>query len=229
MGEVSVTIVDLTIAIVVLVSAIFATWRGLLRETLSVFSWAVAAYLSLRFFPSFRSVLRAYISPEWLADLTVLIGIFMIVLVPLSYMSYRFSETVKRTEIGPVDRALGFVFGIGRGLVVVGIAYITFSILVPPQSHPSWLTQARLFPVVENTSDVLLSLVPPPEDMPLTSLTSAPVVSAPPPAQAQPQTAQQQAAPPQTAQNPLVEADAQTYGAEERAALDRLIESTGAP
>jgi len=224
MGEVSITIVDLLIAIVILVSAIFATWRGLLRETLSVFSWVAAAYLTLRLFPSFRPVLRAYISPDWLADFAVFMGIFMIILVPLSYMSHRFSERVRRTEIGPVDRALGFVFGVGRGLVIVGIAYIMFSILVPPASHPAWLIQARLFPMVENTSDVLLSLVPPPDDISLTTLTGAPAESAAPEPQAPPQTT-----PPQTAQNPPAEADLQSYGAEERAALDRLIETTGAP
>ena len=224
MGQVSITIVDLLIAIVVLVSAIYAAWRGLLRETLAVFSWAVAAYLTLRLFPSFRTLLREYISPDWLADFSVFVGIFMIVLVPLSYMSHRFTETVKRTEIGPVDRALGFVFGVARGLVIVGLAYIMFSILVPPQSHPAWLMQARLFPVVENTSDILLSLVPPSEDMPLIELTAQPSNGQPAIA-AVPQPAE--AAPP--AQNPPSEAESQSYGAEERAALDRLIETTGAP
>jgi membrane protein required for colicin V production len=108
-------------------------------------------------------MLREYVSPEWLADVAVIVGVFMIILIPLSYVSFRFTETVKQTEIGPVDRALGFVFGVGRGLVVVGLVYIVFSILVPLQNHPAWLTEARLFPVVENTSNVLLSLVPPPE------------------------------------------------------------------
>ncbi len=219
MGEVFVTIVDLLIAVVILVSALFATWRGLLRETLSIFSWAVSAYLTLRLFPSFRPMLREYISPDWLADFGVFVGIFMIVLIPLSYMSHRFAETVKRTEIGPVDRALGFVFGVGRGLVIVGLAHIVFSILVPPQSQPSWLMEARLFPVVENTSDVLLSLVPPPDDIPLSDLTATPSFTAAP----------EPIALPQTAENPPLEADSQTYGAEERAALDRLIGTTGAP
>jgi len=214
MGELSVTTVDLVIASVILVSAVYAALRGLLRETLSLFSWALAAYLTLRVFPSFRPMSREYISPDWLADIAVIIGAFIIILIPLSYVSFRFTETVKQTEIGPVDRALGFVFGIGRGLVVVSLAYIVFSVLVPLQNHPAWLTQARLFPVVQNTTDVLLSLVPPPEEIGLNDLG----FFAPPPEE-----------PLQSTQNPSGEADSQTYGAEERGALDRLIESTGAP
>lgn len=214
MGELSVATVDIVIASVVLVSAVYAALRGLLRETLSIFSWALAAYLTLRLFPSFRPMLREYIAPDWLADVAVILGVFMIILIPLSYVGFRITETVKQTDIGPVDRALGFVFGVGRGLVVVGLAYIVFSILVPPANHPAWLTQARLFPAVANTSDVLLSLVPPPEEIGLNELG----FFTPPPEEL-----------PQPAQDPPAEADSQAYGAEDRAALDRLIEATGAP
>lgn len=219
MGEVSVTIIDLVIAATILVSAIYGAVRGLMRETLSIFSWAAAAYSALRFYPDFSPMLQESITPEWLADLTTFAGIFVIVLVPLSYMSVRISDTVHRTEIGPVDRSLGFVFGVGRGLVAVGLAYIVFSILVPPQVQPNWLIQARLFPMVQNTSDVLLSLVPPPDEIPTDEI----FTRAPPRDEAPP------APPPQTAQNPPPDDEGQTYGADERAALDRLIETTGGP
>ena len=218
MGEVSVTVIDLVIAAVIVISAAYAAVRGLMRETLSIFAWAAAAYVALRFFPDFRPMLREAIQPDWLADAAVFAGIFMIVLVPLSYMSYRFSETVRRTEIGPVDRALGFVFGVGRGLVVVGLAYIMFSIMVPPQGQPNWLTEARLFPMVEKTSDVLLSLIPPPDEIPVEEIVTRALSEIDAPA---PQPVAAQETPP--------DADAPSYGAEERAALDRLIETTGGP
>ena len=214
MGELSITTVDIAIAAVILVSAAYAAMRGLLRETLSIFSWALAAYLTLRLFPGFRPMLREYVAPPWLADVAVIIGVFMITLIPLSYISHRIAQSVRQTEIGPVDRALGLIFGIGRGLVVVGLAYIVFSILVPPQNHPAWLTQARLFPVVDNTSDVLLSLVPPPEAIGLNELG----ILTPSAGET-----------PQAAENQPGEAESESYGAEERGALDTLIETTGAP
>lgn len=214
MGELSVTTVDIAIGAVILVSAAHAAMRGLLRETLSIFSWALAAYLALRLFPGFRPMLREYVAPAWLADVAVIIGVFLITLIPLSYMSHRIAHTVRQTEIGPVDRALGLIFGIGRGLVVVGLAYIVFSILVPPQNQPAWLTQARLYPVVFNTKEVLLSLVPPPDTIGLDELGIFTPLGEELPESAETQTG---------------EAETQSYGAEERGALDTLIESTGAP
>ncbi len=213
-GEISFTSVDVAIGAVILVSAIYAAMRGLLRETLSIFSWALAAYLTLRLFPGFRPMLQEYVAPAWLADIAVIVGVFFIILIPLSYVSHRIAHTVRQTEIGPVDRALGLIFGIGRGLVIVGLAYIVFSVLVPPQNHPAWLTQARLFPVVDNTKNVLLSLVPSLESIGLEELG----IFTPAPEDAQ-----------QSAENPPGEEESQSYGAEERGALDTLIQSTGAP
>jgi len=131
-------------------------------------------------------------------------------------MSARFSDTVRRTEIGPVDRALGFMFGAGRGMVLVGVAYILFSMLVPAQVQPNWLVQARLFPVLEKTSDVLLSLVPPPDQIQVDDIVTRALPRTPPDAPVN-----------QTAQNPPPEPDEPAYGADDRAALDRLIETTG--
>ena len=70
---------------------------------------------------SFSPCLAGIVEPPWLAWIAVFVGTFMIVLVPLSILTHRFAEIVKRSEIGAIDRALGFVFGIGRGLVIVGL------------------------------------------------------------------------------------------------------------
>ena len=67
---------------------------------------------------------------------------------------------IARSEIGPVDRSMGFVFGMARGLVIIGLAYIAFAALVPQPDRPAALTQARLFPMIQNTSKVLLDILP---------------------------------------------------------------------
>jgi len=206
MDGVSVTVVDFLVVGVILLSALFAMWRGLVQETLSIVAWVAAAYSALRFYPLLQPLLENYIASSRLASLAAGAIIFLVVLIPLSFLSHRFGENVKKSEIGPVDRSLGFVFGVGRGLVIVGIAYIAFTALVPTRDHPGWLTHARLLPLIQSTSDVLLSLVP---DRGLDSAALA----------AQP--AQE------TAKSHPVAKPGKTYGARDRRALDRLIEATG--
>ena len=84
MPDVFITGIDVLIGLVILVSAIYAAYRGLMRETLSIFAWAVAAYLSLQLFPLSQSIIGARIQPEWLAGGVALIGVFLVILVPLS-------------------------------------------------------------------------------------------------------------------------------------------------
>ena len=52
------------------------------------------------------------------------------------------------------------VFGMARGLVIVGLGYIAFAALVPQQDRPTALTNARLFPMIQDTSKVLLDVLP---------------------------------------------------------------------
>lgn len=197
MSGLPVTTIDLIVIAIILISALVALWRGLVRETFSIFEWVASAYAALRLAPVFQPMLAGIIEPPWLAWTAVFIGTLLIVLVPLSIMTHRFAEVVKRSEIGPVDRALGFVFGIGRGLVIVGLAYIAYAAFVPLEGQSATITGARLFPLIQNSSQVLLSLVPG--------------------TQSEGGTVSQAEG----------EEEAKTYGAADRGALDRLFEATG--
>jgi hypothetical protein len=75
-------------------------------------------------------------------------------------MSHRFSQSVKSSPIGPLDRVAGLAFGVVRGLVIVGLAYLAFTYFVPIRKQPLWVTEAKLLPIVQDTADVLLTLVP---------------------------------------------------------------------
>jgi membrane protein required for colicin V production len=197
MSGLPVTTIDLIVIAVILISAVIALYRGLVRETFSIFEWVASAYAAIRLTPIFQPMLTGIIEPPWLAWVAVFIGTFLIVLIPLSIMTHRFAELVKRSEIGAIDRALGFVFGIGRGLVIVGLAYIAYASFVPLESQSATVTQARLFPLIQNSSQVLLSLVP-------ESRSEGGTVS-----------------------QGDARDEAKTYGASDRSALDRLFEATG--
>lgn len=143
---------------ILLVSGLFATYRGFLNETLSIVAYAVAAVGAVVLAPMLKPLAHSVVGPDWLAYGLSLVGLFLVLLIPLSFVSFRISESVQGSPIGPLDRSLGFVFGVGRGLVIVGAAYLVFCLLAPPKDHPDWIRDARLLPVVKGTADVLRSL-----------------------------------------------------------------------
>lgn len=156
----SVSFLDCLIVLIVIVSAGYAAWRGFLWETLTVFEWVAAAFACLYFGPYVIPLTRGLVDQPWLASLLAYAAVFLAVFIPLAFISHRFSESVKHSPIGPLDRAAGVAFGVVRGMVLVGLAYLAFTYFVPIRQHPHWVTEARLLPVVQSTADVLLSVVP---------------------------------------------------------------------
>ena len=43
------------------------------------------------------------------------------------------------SRVGALDRTLGFLFGLGRGLIIVVVAFLFFAWLVPDRSQPDWI------------------------------------------------------------------------------------------
>lgn len=156
----SFTLLDALIVLIVIVSAGYAAWRGFLWETLTIFEWVAAAFACLYFGPYLLPMAHSMVAQAWLATLLAYAVVFLVVFIPLAFISHRFSEQVKHSPIGPLDRAAGIVFGVVRGLVIVGLAYLAFTYFVPIRNQPGWVTRAGLLPMVQSTADVMLTLVP---------------------------------------------------------------------
>jgi membrane protein required for colicin V production len=158
----SLTPVDVMTIVVVLVSAGFAMFRGLIHETLSIVQWLVSGYLALRFTPMLQPLVNRLVAtpPPWLEWGVVFPVTFLVLFIPLALLTRRISSAVRKSAAGPADRILGFVYGVGRGLAIVGLVYIVFAALVPPPDYPPALSKARLLPVINMTSGVLRSLIP---------------------------------------------------------------------
>jgi membrane protein required for colicin V production len=210
--------VDLIVAVVVLVSAGYATWRGFVRETLSIFAWVAAAFATIYFGPGAGALLGARISPEILGIVIGYAAVFLLVLIPLSFISYRFAEGVHRSPVGAIDRSLGMAFGVVRGLAIVGLAYILFTSAVETHKQPDWLTKAHSYGLIQSCSQVLLALTPGSAEI----HGSRAVTTQPP--------AQNAAGVPVPRPNPRAVTPRtkakKGYGAHDRRALDNLIQQT---
>jgi membrane protein required for colicin V production len=96
------------------------------------------------------------VDPDWFADIVGFVGLFLAVIIPISFIAYRIGEAARQSSIGPLDRSLGFVYGVVRGLFIAAVAFIIFDMLSPKK--PEWITDAKLIPIVQRSGDVLTSL-----------------------------------------------------------------------
>lgn len=118
------TAFDVGVGILVLISAILATSRGLTREVLSLATWAGSAVLAVWMWQQHPEIARAYIRDEIVADVATVVATFILALIVLHLITMRIADFVVDSKIGPLDRTLGFVFGGLRGVLIAVVIVI---------------------------------------------------------------------------------------------------------
>lgn len=128
---------DWALLTVLLLSALLGLWRGLVYEVLSVAVWVGAFVLA-----------QAYAAPvgAWLplagysAPLQLAAGfaaVFLAAAFGGSLLAWLVKKLVESVGLRPVDRILGGVFGLARGLVILlGVAVVVS--MTPLQAHERW-------------------------------------------------------------------------------------------
>ena len=155
-----VTILDLVVVGVVLISALLAAVRGLTREVLAIASWAAAAAVAWVFHPQMLPILKQYIPNETIALIASIASLFLVTLIVVSLVTARISDFVLDSRIGALDRTLGFVFGAARGVLLAVIGYLFFAALMGDKNMPVWARDAKAKPMLEETGRTLLTMLP---------------------------------------------------------------------
>ena len=155
-------VVDIAILAVLLLSALAAFSRGFVREVLAVASWIAAIFAVVYLLVPLRPFLRQYIAYNLAADIITGAVIFVVALAICATLSSYLSRNIRSGALGAIDRSLGLLFGLARGVVLVCLAYMLMAWVMPVEKErPAWLQQARSMPMVASAAEYLRSLVPP--------------------------------------------------------------------
>ncbi len=151
---------DLGLIVIVLVSALLSMLRGFTREVLAIASWGIAAAAAYYFYPLGIPYLKPYISKEAIQPYASAGIIFLLTLLIVSIITVKISDAILDSKVGALDRSLGFLFGAGRGLLLCVVAFLFFNWLVPAKSQPEWVKNAKTRPLLQNTGEQLMALLP---------------------------------------------------------------------
>ena len=155
-----ITLLDFILIGVMLVSAVLAMVRGFMREVLSIAAWIIAAGATLYAYGKLLPFAKSYFNNDYVATGVVVGGTFLLTLIIFSIITVRFSDMILDSRVGALDRTLGFLFGLGRGLIIVVVAFLFFAWLVPPRTQPGWVANAKSRVVLQSTGDWLMSMLP---------------------------------------------------------------------
>lgn len=169
-------IIDILVLLVLAASALIAFMRGFIREVLTivgVLGGLAAAYyggpLLVPLMDGWLGVDPAAEEPQKLFGeipyTYVSIGlaygcVFIVVVVILSIISHMIAETAKSIGLGAVDRSLGVVFGLARGILLLGILYSPVYLMVDKETTAAWFDGSKTYPYIEMTSEALAEFLP---------------------------------------------------------------------
>jgi membrane protein required for colicin V production len=165
------TLVDGVVLGVIVLSAILAYARGLVRETLSIVGWIAAAVAGFIFAPTVEPLIREIpvlsdiigTSCE-LGVLTGFAAVFAVALVIVSLFTPLISGAVQESAIGPVDQGLGFLFGVIRGVLLVVIAFVVYDRILGGGDAVAQVDESRSRTVLAGVEERIAAMLP--EDAP---------------------------------------------------------------
>jgi membrane protein required for colicin V production len=114
-----VTVLDWVVLSLLAASVLLGLWRGLVYEVLSVLNWLAAFVLAQWLAPRAAALMplsRAGESVQYAAGFAV---VFIAALFAGGLVAWLISKLVAAVGLRPVDRVLGGLFGVVRGLVAV--------------------------------------------------------------------------------------------------------------
>ena len=154
--------VDVAVLAVLALSALLALARGLVREVLGVGAWLGAALIASPYgvFPLVQPWMRGQFSDPATADIVAFGGVFLVALIVLWLVAGALSGFVQRSALGGLDRTLGLVFGLARGVVILGAVYVLAGIALPPEQWPPPVAQARAMPLLSQTAAWIANFIP---------------------------------------------------------------------
>ncbi|HLV82313.1 MULTISPECIES: CvpA family protein [Devosia] len=153
------TAFDVGVGVLVLISAILATARGLTREVLSLATWAGSAAIAIYMWQYHPEIARGYIAEPLVADIATVVVTFIIALIVLHLLTMRIADFVVDSRVGPIDRTLGFVFGVLRG-ILIAIVITIFGTWLLPNALPPWAANAQTLQPLQSMGNTLISMLP---------------------------------------------------------------------
>jgi len=118
---------DVVVLIILLISILYAASRGFLREVVSIGALLIAAIITLFVWGQFRFAAQDFISPPWLADGALLVGVFFITYLIMVLIMSKVGKAITGKESGFIDRILGAGFGVARGLIIASLGVMVLT------------------------------------------------------------------------------------------------------
>lgn len=168
-------VLDLVVIGILLVSAAVAFLRGFVREVLTIGSLLGAAAATFLFGPNLKPMVSGWIIDPEATEPQTLFGlvpyemlvpviafaiVFGLSIILFTIATHLIARSVHAVGLGPVDRSLGVVFGLGRGAILVGLMGLVLNFVLSDEQRETYFGESKTYPAVSYTAELMQALLP---------------------------------------------------------------------
>jgi membrane protein required for colicin V production len=140
---------DYTLVAIFTVSILLSITRGFIHEVLSLLTWFVALFLSIKYCSALGPLIPGISSPR----AQVLAGFILIFLSSLLFgalLNKVITTLVQQSKLSILDRILGFCFGFLRGAMITLSIYLFLNLSALHEK--SWWKSSQLIPIMNTVT-----------------------------------------------------------------------------
>lgn len=154
------TIFDYAAVVVLLVSGLAGMVRGATREISTVVALVAAATVAASTLRFTGPLAGSVIHTEWIANTVAVLCVFVLTYIVLRLLGDALTRGIQQTSLSGLDRLLGLGIGVVRALVVLGAFVLLIRAVTPPERIPTWMSDAKLYPLASASGDALKAFAP---------------------------------------------------------------------
>ena len=151
---------DLIYIVFTILSLIKCSRKGFVLSLIAASKWLLAYVLTLIIFPRVKPFVEGIIDSEYVLDIILGIGIFVIIIFLILMINKGIGKAVTYSGLGTLDKIFGFFFGFLRSYIIGVCIFSTISIIYNHDKLPMDLEKSFTFPYVEKGSNYLIKEFP---------------------------------------------------------------------
>ncbi len=152
------TLFDYLVIFVLVASIVISTMRGLVKEMFSLASWIIAFIVANAYSASLAHMLPEVVPGEVVRLILAFIALFIGARILMGLLTMALDALVQAGGLSLVDRGLGGLFGLGRGLVIVLAVVILCGMTSIPRQ--AFWRNALLSPLAETGARTVKPFLP---------------------------------------------------------------------
>ena len=158
------TALDIIVLFLLGSGAAFGFLRGFVQEALSMIAWVLIILAVYMFHTPATAALAEAVGSDSGAAVLAFLALVIVIFALGKWIAKSIGAKSRKSLLGPIDRVLGFGFGMLKGLIIATLIFLLFVmgydfVYGADAGRPEWMTSSRTYPLLNASGEAMSEFV----------------------------------------------------------------------